>query len=195
MADGGTTSQAHEQVLLVAGRLFCEKGYAAVTMRDIAEALNMRQASLYYHAPEGKEQLFVEVIEEIVARYQKGLVSVLSEIEPRLGSQLRAVALWLVSQPTLDPGRFLRSDLPALSEGSAARLMEHVHEGFIALFRQLFVSAYERGEIRLVDATLMAMTLLSIINVVQEMERFTQTPKEVLIQDMLDTLLDGMRRR
>jgi AcrR family transcriptional regulator len=195
MADRGTTSQAREQVLLAAGRLFCEKGYAAVTMRDIAEALNMRQASLYYHAPEGKEQLFVEVIEETLSRYQKGLVKVLSETEPRLGSQLRAVALWLVSQPTLDPGRFFRSDLPALSERSAAQLMKHAHEGFIALFEQLFISAYERGEIRLVDATLVTMTLLSIINVVQEMACHIQTPQEVLVQDMLDILLDGMRRR
>jgi len=53
------SSDASARVLDAAEQLFIQHGYAAVTLRTIADALGMRQASLYYHFPEGKEQLFV----------------------------------------------------------------------------------------------------------------------------------------
>ena len=37
-----------EQILEVAARLFTSKGYAATSTREIAEAVGIRQASLYY---------------------------------------------------------------------------------------------------------------------------------------------------
>ncbi|HLG75016.1 MAG TPA: TetR/AcrR family transcriptional regulator [Ktedonobacteraceae bacterium] len=195
MAEESTVSQAHEQVLLVAGRLFCERGYASVTMRDLAEALNMRQASLYYHAPEGKEQLFAEVIEQDLTRRFAGIERAIAQTEPQIGKQLRAVALFLISQPPLDLVRFFRSDLPALSELKAYRLLKLAHRTLIAPCEDLFNDAYQRGEIRLADATLMAATFLSNIDVIHEMHRYKPTPKEVLVQDMLDAFLDGLRRR
>lgn len=42
--------------------LFSEKGYAATTMRDIAEAVGMKAASLYNHF-KGKQELFDALIE------------------------------------------------------------------------------------------------------------------------------------
>ena len=56
-------SEAHERLLNVAEHLFLTRGYAAVSMRDIADALHVRQATLYYHVPEGKNQLFLKVAE------------------------------------------------------------------------------------------------------------------------------------
>ncbi|MGA1837429.1 TetR/AcrR family transcriptional regulator [Herbiconiux sp. 11R-BC] len=40
---------ASEQILDAAGRLFVERGYSATTTRAIADAVGIRQASLYYH--------------------------------------------------------------------------------------------------------------------------------------------------
>ena len=51
-------SAARERVLDVAEALFAERGLARVTMREIAHAACMRHASLYHHAPGGKEQLY-----------------------------------------------------------------------------------------------------------------------------------------
>jgi len=194
MTEEGTRSQAREQVYRVAGRLFCEQGYAAVTMHDLAEALHMRQASLYYHAPEGKEQLFVDVLTQDLSQRHAGLEQALAEFEPSLSLQLRAVGLWLLSQPPLNLVRFFRSDLPALSDAAASQLTKHAYEALIAPCERIFTSAYQRGEIRLVDATLLAVTFLSNIDVVHEMHRYKQTPKEVFLQDTLEVLLDGVRR-
>ena len=37
------------EIITIAARLFKEKGYSAVTMRDIAQAMDIKAASLYNH--------------------------------------------------------------------------------------------------------------------------------------------------
>jgi AcrR family transcriptional regulator len=89
-------------VLQIAERLFSERGYAAVTLRDIADELGIRQASLYYHAPDGKEELFVRVTEHSLERHRRGLEKVIVEADSNLREQLQAAARWLLSQPSID---------------------------------------------------------------------------------------------
>ncbi|MER7609869.1 helix-turn-helix domain-containing protein [Nocardioides sp. NPDC127503] len=50
-----------EQVLEAAARLFTSKGYAATSTREIAEAVGIRQASLYYHFA-GKGEIVTELL-------------------------------------------------------------------------------------------------------------------------------------
>ncbi|MBT8253717.1 MAG: TetR/AcrR family transcriptional regulator, partial [Bacteroidia bacterium] len=38
-----------EEIIRIAARLFKEKGYSAVTMRDLAKAMGIKAASLYNH--------------------------------------------------------------------------------------------------------------------------------------------------
>ncbi len=51
-----------QRVLDAAARLFREHGYAAVSLRDIAEAAGMQVGSLYYHF-ESKEQIVTDVLD------------------------------------------------------------------------------------------------------------------------------------
>jgi TetR/AcrR family transcriptional regulator, cholesterol catabolism regulator len=68
MADGAalpkppTKSEATRQSILhAAAGLFREQGYAAVSLRDIAEAVGMKTGSLYYHFS-SKESLVEEIL-------------------------------------------------------------------------------------------------------------------------------------
>src|SRR5258706_4996060 len=57
-----TKSQATRQAILhAAAGLFREKGYAAVSLRDIAHAVGMKTGSLYYHF-DSKEGLVEEIL-------------------------------------------------------------------------------------------------------------------------------------
>jgi AcrR family transcriptional regulator len=53
-------------VLDVAARLFTEQGFAATSTREIAEAVGIRQASLYYHFPDGKQTVLTEVLAQTI---------------------------------------------------------------------------------------------------------------------------------
>lgn len=191
-AKGG---DSREQLLQLAEALFSERGYTAVTLRDIAEAFEVRQAALYYHFPDGKEQLFVEVLRRSFLRHRQGLSHAISQAEPNLSSQLTKMADWLLSQPPLDMTRLARSDLPALSQEYAQSLYELGNASLVEPIQLVLTQAYERGEIRLVDAKLMATVFLSLIDTVHDMHRYKNIPKQVLAQDVIEILLDGMRRR
>lgn len=55
------SSDLREMILTVAARLFAENGYAATSMREVAEAANCTKPALYYYF-ENKAALFLDVI-------------------------------------------------------------------------------------------------------------------------------------
>ena len=191
---GERKSEARERVLQVAERIFSERGYIAVTMRDIATALGIRQASLYHHVPGGKEQLFIEVTERSLERHKHGLQIVLQQASPDLRKQLRAVASWLLSQPPLDLTRLFRVDLPEMSAEHADRLVQVVVDGLFYPLAMTFQAAYERGEIRMADYKVLAISFLAVVETYHDVQRYTNTPKEALASDIIDVMLDGLQR-
>lgn len=52
-----------QRVLLEAARLFRHHGYAATTLREVADASNIKAGSIYYHF-ESKEQILGEVLDK-----------------------------------------------------------------------------------------------------------------------------------
>ncbi|WP_406023804.1 TetR/AcrR family transcriptional regulator [Nocardioides sp. NBC_00850] len=60
-----THADPRDQILAVSARLFVGQGYAGTSTRDIAEAVGIRQASLYYHFA-GKPGILAELLEMTV---------------------------------------------------------------------------------------------------------------------------------
>lgn len=188
-------SQSREQLLRVAEALFSERGYTAITLKDIAQALGVRQAAIYYHVPAGKEQLFVEVMRRSFARHRAGLDQALAAAAPRLAAQLSAMAHWLLSQPPIGAARLARSDLPALSPAHAQELAALGQQALISPVERVLQQAYERGETRLVDAQVMAAVFLSMIDSIHEIYQSKAVSKEVLGHDVVEVLANGLLRR
>src|SRR5689334_12626068 len=59
--------EMRQLVLDTAAALFRDKGYAATTMREVAERCGIRAASLYYHFP-AKDEILAEVFDYGVRR-------------------------------------------------------------------------------------------------------------------------------
>src|SRR6266568_292652 len=53
------------QILTAAKDLFLAKGYKGVSMKEIADAVQVTSAALYYHFPKGKEDLFTKMIQTL----------------------------------------------------------------------------------------------------------------------------------
>ncbi len=61
-------SDRKHEIITIAAKLFKERGYSAVTMRDIAKAMNIKAASLYNHIT-SKQQILVLIILEIAEEF------------------------------------------------------------------------------------------------------------------------------
>jgi len=186
--------QTRERLLHAAQGLFRKKGYQGTSMREIAQAVGLREASLYYYAPGGKEQLFVEVVSQELATYREGILQAIGQASPQLEAQLRSVAVWLLSQPPPPLFRLFETDAQFLSpthrEALYTRLAEDLYRPLAILFR----NAQIRGEIRAVDPIFLATQFLSTLiglHHARSANLFLQDD-DALITTLLDGLLHGL---
>ena len=66
------TPTRKEEIVIVASRLFKEKGYNAVSMRDIAQVMGIKAASLYNHI-QGKQEILSTLILEVANEFTLGM--------------------------------------------------------------------------------------------------------------------------
>jgi AcrR family transcriptional regulator len=194
-------SDARERVLDAAEKLFAERGYRAVTLKDIAAEIGIRHASLYHHAPGGKQELFIEVTERNLARHRDGIAAAIAASPPDVRAQLKAVARWLIDQPPMDLIRMVNSDMPAIDPEEAWRLSRLASEAMIEPLHRLLKGAQARGEIDHDDLGVIAGGLLGMI------ESLHAVPADVRDQHgkpldrhymacrLIDALLDGLMQR
>jgi TetR/AcrR family transcriptional regulator, cholesterol catabolism regulator len=189
------SSDARERVLNVAEQLFMDRGYTAVTLRDIADQLKMRQASLYHHVPGGKEALYVEVMERSLARHQQALRAAIDSAPANLRAQMTAAAGWFMHQPPMNFARITRSDMPALAPEHAQRLSGLMYQALFGPLEEMFRRAHGREPLRSTHFAMFAGMFLAHMEAAYNAERWARVPRTELAAFVIDTLLDGMRAR
>ena len=126
-----SNSKARERVLQAAETLFTQRGYEAVTVKDIAKAAGIHHASIYHHIPGGKADLFVEVLTRHLHQHQRGIQAAIDAAEDDLHRQLMGIAAWLLSQPPLDLIRLTNSDLPSIDPDAAQKIDDLAYESVL----------------------------------------------------------------
>ena len=66
-----------EEIVRTAEMLFKKKGYSAVTMRDIAQAMGIKAASLYNHI-QSKQQILSDIIINIGEQFTQGMAKIVA---------------------------------------------------------------------------------------------------------------------
>jgi len=187
-----TISAARERVQAAAERLFAERGYKAVTLRDIAQELGIRQASLYYHFPGGKEELYVTVTERGLQAHREGLEQAIAGAGESLEAGLRAVLQWFASHPPVDLARMLLADFPAISEEHRKRLTELALDCLVRPIENFLQGARKRGEGGAVDTRFAALAILSAAEAIHANARLTGKEPSELVETALPVLLKGL---
>lgn len=81
-----------EQIIKAAAKLFKEKGYSAVTMRDIAKALDIKAASLYNHIA-SKQDILKYVIISLAEEFTEGMNVIYSSSESSIDKLNQIISL------------------------------------------------------------------------------------------------------
>ncbi len=110
------TGEMRETILREAHRLFVEQGYAATSIKQIAQAAGCATSALYYYFEEGKPQILREVIHADVQETLRFLplheeATSLTELLQRFGTMV------LSSMPTfVTNNSWLQLEFPRLNE-------------------------------------------------------------------------------
>jgi AcrR family transcriptional regulator len=152
-----------EQILAGAARLFRTQGYAATTLRQVADAADIKAGSIYYHFA-SKEAILVEVLD-------KGIALVMDAVRRRIDA-LPATASWREKIAAgieghlygmLHYGDFTSANIRiyGLIPASAKKKHRVVRRAYAEYWDRLFAAAREAGELR--TDTSLAITRLFVI--------------------------------
>ncbi|MDP8903955.1 MAG: TetR/AcrR family transcriptional regulator [Chloroflexota bacterium] len=152
-----------QQIEAAASALFRERGYAATSVRDIAQALNIQGGSLYAHVA-SKEDVLWAIVNRAADHFHSSvgpLAGNAARPAVRLREMIRAhVAVVTSAQRDaavfLDEWRFLS---PARRQQIADR-----RDSYEAFFRGVIAEGVESGDFAPADPRLTAMALLSALN-------------------------------
>ena len=186
------SEEASRRVLDKAEQLFLERGYAQTKLRDLAAGLNMKPASLYYHAPGGKEELWHRVVDRLLARHHEQLVRAAQHANPDLRSQLRAMGDWLISQPPVHPAFIASSNTN--NEPLSTRTADRMYEGLMAPIADVIKQAVARGEIRDIEPDLLAGVFVTSVHGMVPLSNNNQLPSSLqkLVYQLIDIFMDGI---
>lgn len=154
---------SREAILAAAKRLFMEQGFHGIAMRQIAEAVGVTKAALYYHFHD-KEDLFVAIVESYLLGLSH-LIDTTAAGHTSIRAQICAIVQRILSQP-LEQRSILRLTSQELSNVSAEtrrRFLSMYHEQFIGRITALLQAGIESGELRNVDPLLATWTLLGMM--------------------------------
>ena len=151
-------------LLEAAGQLFRQKGFAATTVREIAESAGVWPGSLHYYFPT-KESILLALMEQGIASAESGLREALAETEDpieRIRQAIRNHIRMLVGNQhgtyvLLYEGRGL--------EGDARAAMVRLRDRYDALWDGLLYQAVGTGRLRKdLDVRMARLMILGAVN-------------------------------
>jgi AcrR family transcriptional regulator len=148
---GADASERRNRILDAAERLFAERGYAATSMRDIAQASKVNVATIYYYCP-NKAQLCLSLYARVVERMTELVGETFAAgggFEQVAVNLVNRVTEFFVTNPSI-PRLFMRWEL-----GEIPELGEERKDVYRPLFERVSDVIQDRvaaGQLRAVDA-------------------------------------------
>lgn len=189
-------SDAKTRVMDKAEELFMERGYKAVKLQEIAKELKIKQPSLYYHFPKGKEDLYVQVVERAFERLQKQLTLILEGAGNSIEAKLRAISKWSVEHVNMSLTAMMQVDMPALSPENEQHLGKLAFQSLFGPLIGVFESAKAQKQIKPINSPMLAGVVVSMIEGINQANNWdNNNTKEEMWEEVINTLLHGIIER
>jgi TetR/AcrR family transcriptional regulator, cholesterol catabolism regulator len=184
-----------EQVIRSAAELFREKGYAASSMRDLAQKLGIEAASLYSHI-KSKEEILQSLCFDMATEFRKSL----AEVESKNYTATEKLRFGIIGHIQV-----MAKDLTA----SAVFMNEHRHLSqpflrdflllrinYINRFKAIIEEGASKGEFKdTIDKKLAVMTLFSSLNwMPMWYDPSSKIDPSELGQQLADMLVNGLKK-
>src|SRR3989442_8482371 len=137
------------QILTAAKELFFAKGYKGVSMKEIADVVQVTPAALYYHFPQGKEDLFTRMIQTLFVDEGMADLDRALGTAPDLRERLtRATAALLMLPLDEHMSMLLRDAREHIKDPESQRIILSLRDRIRQQVEGIFQAAREAGEMR-----------------------------------------------
>lgn len=193
-SDPGT----REYILSVATRLFSERGFANVSIRDICEAAGVTPPTIYYYFG-NKDHLFQAVISRTLSLkdFRETLVKAVKK-QPDPGAKLGAfIHHYLAAFPRgfFNPGMFLQSTTQVVGPSTELVMAEFL--AINATAKEIIQEGIQMGVFKPVDADKATEFLMNLLMsfVLGEVHYYQSHDPDETASFIADLLLNGLHRR
>ena len=150
------------EIIAISAKLFKEKGYSAVTMRDIANALNIKAASLYNHI-KSKHEILVSMIISIAERYTTTITQIVASEANAVEKLEQVIQLHIdITVENPDALAALNNDWMHLPKTELQHFLA-MREAYEEHFRTIIKSGIASGELSDHNAEIIIFSMLSTL--------------------------------
>lgn len=181
-----------EEIIKVAATLFREKGYNAITMRDIASEMDIKAASLYNHIS-GKQEILAAIILEVANEFTVGMHKVVDQPISSLEKLENLIELHIdITLNYSEALASLNNDWMHL-EGQNLNDFILMRDGYENNFRNIIKQGIEANEIKPYHPEVILFSILSTLRTLYLwQEKRGKLDVNVLKMDMVSVLLKGI---
>jgi AcrR family transcriptional regulator len=181
------------EIINCAAKLFKEKGYSAVTMRDIAQDLDIKAASLYNHITSKQEILvliIIEIAEEFTFKMNQIVASNTNSVQ-----KLEQIIQLHISITVQNPQNLacLNNDWMHLTNSELIYFIK-MREDYEANFRKIIKIGIENKEIKNLNPEVIIFSMLSTLRTLYlwygKKKGFTESS---LKNNLSEVLLKGIK--
>ncbi len=156
------------QIYVVAAQLFCDQGFDATSMSDIADAVGITKAGIYHFIPGGKKDLLFAVMNYGMDRLEVSVIApalAIADAEQRLRSIITNHARLITSSSQPDghsPVAIVMDEVAGLTPPQL-RKINHRKRAYLDLVRSTLQQLKDEGKLKDVDLTLATFSLFGML--------------------------------
>lgn len=156
------SNRRRDEITSIAASLFKSKGYAAVSMRDIARELDIKAASLYNHIT-SKQEILALIVIEVAEDFTNHIDTLIDR--PISSIQKLEEIIHMHVEITIEKTNALaclNSDWMHL-DNTPLNYYVQMREDYEAKFRQILTAGIEKGELKTQNIEVILFSILSTL--------------------------------
>ncbi|WP_313111809.1 TetR/AcrR family transcriptional regulator [Aequorivita sediminis] len=181
-----------DEIIEVASSLFYEKGFNAISMRDIAAAMDIKAASLYNHI-KSKQEILAEIILEVAKEFTFGMESVVAENSSAIKKIEKVIELHIdITVNYSEALAALNNDWMHL-EGEDLKNFIKMRDDYEENFRDIIKQGIAANEIKPNHPEVILFSILSSLRTLYIWnQKRGKVDVNILKKDMVSVLINGI---
>jgi AcrR family transcriptional regulator len=183
-----------ELILLKAAAMFREKGFAATSMRDLAESVGIEAASLYNHI-RSKNEILESICFDVANRFNTNMDMIeasqqksIAKVETLLRFHIRQM-IEHYEEVYVSDREWKHLDEPYLSN------FQNQRRNYRKKFASIIEEGIQKNEIRRIDAPTAVLIVLHAVSGIESWHRSkAKINAEELEDNMVMIMIDGLRK-